>query len=225
MNELIFFMYIFVVSTAALVAVRLGKEALVALIAVQAVLVNLFVIKQIELFGLTATASDALAVGATLCLNLLQEYYGQPIAKKAVWISFFCALFYTGIGLLHIAYLPCAFDTSNTHFVALLSPMPRIIIASLSVYLLVQNIEIRLYAFLQKYFNNKHFIIRNYTSVAITQLIDTVLFSFLGLYGILSNIGHIIIISYAIKLIIIFTTAPFLLFSKKISNVQIRNNS
>ena len=225
MNEIIFLTYIFIVCSASLLAVRFGKEALVALIAVQCVLVNLFVIKQIELFGLAATASDALAVGATLCLNLLQEFYGREIAKKAIWVSFFAALFYTVISFLHMQFIPSLVDTSHEHFCVLLQPMPRIVAASLVVYLIAQNIEVRLYGFFQRYYNNRYFIIRNYASVSITQFIDTVLFSFLGLYGILSNIGHIIIMSYAIKLIIIFATAPFLALSKKLYNVQIRNNS
>ena len=93
LNELIFLSYICVVSGASLIALALGKEALVALICVQAVLVNFFVTKQITLFGLTATASDALAVGATLALNLLQEYYQKPVARKAIWISFFAHFF------------------------------------------------------------------------------------------------------------------------------------
>ena len=122
MNELIFIVYILVVSIAAIIASKWGKDALVGLICVQAVLMNLFVIKQITLFGLTATASDALAVGTTLSLNLLQEYYQKSAAQRAIWISFFCSLFYTGIALLHLAYIPAPTDTSSAFFAALLTP-------------------------------------------------------------------------------------------------------
>ena len=214
-NELIFVAYVLTVSSASLIALMLGKEALVGLICVQAVLVNFLVVKQITLFGLTATASDALAVGATLSLNMLQEYYNKTAARKAIWISFFCALFYTVISLFHRAYTPAVTDVSQEAFDLLLGPMPRIVIASLSVYLFVQYIDSALYAYLRHKLEGGYFVIRNYSSLAISQLIDTILFSFLGLYGInesfsnIRTIFDIILVSYIIKLLVIILAVPF----------------
>ncbi len=221
-NETIFLAYIFVVSSSELIALRLGKEALISLICVQAVLVNLFVTKEIILFGLTATASDALAVGITLALNLVQEFFGPVQALRAIWISFFSTIFYGIIAVLHLAYLPSSSDVTHVAFELLLVPMPRIIVASLVVYLLVQHIDVRLYAYFFKKFNHRHFVLRNYTSTAITQFLDTLLFSLLGLFGInesfssLSTIAQIIVFSYIIKLIVIALAAPFLSLSKLI---------
>lgn len=220
-NELIFLTYIFLVSVANLYALALGKEALTSLICVQVVLVNFFVTKQITLFGLAATASDALAVGATLGLNLLQEYYQLPAARKAIWISFFCSLFYTAISFLHLAYTPAATDISSSAFNLLLAPMPRIILASLSVYVLVQYVDSALYAFFKKRFEG-FFILRNYGSLAISQFLDTVLFSFLGLYGInesfssISTLFDIILVSYIIKLLVIILAVPFVRIAKSL---------
>ena len=226
LNELIFLSYVCVVSGASLIALALGKEALIALICLQAVLVNFFVTKQITLFGLTATASDALAVGTTLALNLLQEYYHKPAARKAIWLSFYCALFYTLISLFHLAYIPAATDASNQSFHTLLAPMPRIIIASLSVYLLVQYIDSALYAYLKNKLQTRYFIVRNYSSLAISQLLDTILFSFLGLYGInesfsnLKTIVDIILVSYIIKLLVIIIAVPFVRTAKSLFRLE-----
>ncbi len=218
MNELIFIGYIVIVSVASLIAARFGKEALTALISVEALLLNIFVLKQISLFGLTATAADALAVGSSLALNLLQEQYDKQTAQKAIWISFFCALFYTIILLLHIAYTPAATDSASDLFRALLLPTPRIILASLSVYVLVQNIDAFLYGYLKKNYSHISFVIRNYTSLLVSQLIDTVLFTFLGLWGInegfsdLRTLVDIMIVSYTLKVIIIVIAVPFVRF-------------
>ena len=84
MNELVFFTSILAVSTFSLGVLSLGKEALVAFICLQGLLSNLFVTKQIMLFGLDVTSSDIFAVGTILSLNLLQEYYGPQIVKKAI---------------------------------------------------------------------------------------------------------------------------------------------
>jgi queuosine precursor transporter len=214
MNHTIFIFYITAVSIASILALRLGGEALVALMCLEWVLANLFVVKQISLFGLDVTASDALAIGSTLSLNLLQEYYGKTLAQKAIFISFFASSFYVIMTLLHLAYVPHSFDTSHIHFAAILSPMPRLIIASLIAYLITQTLECKLYAFFRMKFHNRHFILRNYLSVALTQLLDTILFTFIGLYGIIEHAGHVIIVSYAIKLITLIINIPFLAYVK-----------
>lgn len=214
MNELIFLAYVAIVTSSSLLALRAGKEALVALVSVQWVLANLFVTKQIMLFGLNATASDALAVGASLGLNLIQEYFGRQLAKKTIFIAFGVTLFYTTLSWLQVLYCPSSLDKTHEHFCALLNPMPRIIIASMAVYLLVQLLDYALYGFLKKNGSRIPQLVRNYISVGTTQCVDTVLFSFLGLYGIVNNIGEIIIISYSVKLLILLLAAPFLALSR-----------
>lgn len=222
MNELIFLGYVLTVSSATLGARWFGKEALIGLICLQAVLVNLFVSKEITLFGFTATASDALAVGTALALNVVQEYYGKAVAQKTIMISFLSSLLYIVLCLFHLAYKPAAVDVSSLHFQALLSPMPRIVLASLVVYLLVQFLDCQLYSHFCSLWHNRFFILRNYSSVAITQLLDTILFSFLGLYKLnegfnsISVIFQIIVVSYGIKLLAISIAAPFLGLSKKL---------
>lgn len=215
MNELIFFFYLIIVSGTALAALKAGKEALVALVCLQWVLANLFVTKQILLFGYNVTASDALAVGATLCLNLIQEYFSQELAKKTILIGFGGTLFYTVLSWLQILYCPSAADTAHEHFCALLSPMPRLVIASLVTYLIVQLFDYKLYGWLKQRHAGS-FILRNYISVGISQLIDTVIFSFLGLYGILTPLLPLIIISYGIKIAVMLLAVPFIALSRYI---------
>lgn len=220
MNELIFFLYLIIVSGAALSALKLGKEALVALICLQWVLANLFVTKQILLFGYNVTASDALAVGATLSLNLIQEYFGKELARKTIFIGFCSTLFYTALSWLQLLYCPSPSDTAHVHFCALLDPMPRLVVASLVTYLIVQFFDYQLYGYLKKNHAGS-FILRNYLSVAITQLLDTVIFSFLGLYGIITPLLPMMIMSYGIKIAVIALAVPFISLSRY---VKINNN-
>lgn len=215
-NEFIFILQTFLIGIFALSSLRLGKEALIGFIALQAVLANLFVVKQTVLFGLNATTTDAFAVGGALGLNLLQEYYGRDMAKKAIWISFFLLVFYGIFSQIHLAYLPSAQDLMHHHFMPILSFMPRIVIASFTAYLISQQIESWLYARLKLLTQGRYLVARNYTSIMASQLIDTILFSFLGLYGIIDNIGHIILISYIIKMATMMVATPFIAFSKKI---------
>lgn len=213
-NELIFLGYLASIITLSLICVGLGSEALCALIALQWVLANLFVTKTITLFGLQATASDALAVGAILGLNLIQEYFGKQKARQSIIISFLCMLFYTIISTLHVLYIPSTSDLMHRHFCEILTPMPRILLASFVVYLFVQLLDYMIYGLLLKLFHGRFFVMRNYISVGFTQAVDTVLFSFLALYGTVDHIGQIILVSYCIKLITLSLATPFLSLSR-----------
>ena len=216
MNELFFFNQIILLSTFSLIALKLGKESLTSFMSVCWILANLFVLKQIKIFGLDSTATDAFSVGATLSLNLIQEYYGRSAAKKAIWTSFFCSFLYLLASIIHLNYIPSKLDISQPFFHMILINTPRIVVASFVTYLLVQSIDYKIYGFLKRKFKNRHIVARNFISLGVTQLLDTVLFTFLGLYGILKGIGSIILVSYGIKLIVIFSTGPFISASKKL---------
>ena len=133
MNELIFFAHIIVVMSTVLGALLLGEQALVALVALCGILANVFVVKQVTLFGLEVTASDVYMIGAVCGLNLLQEFYGRQSAKRTIKVSFMLMFFYLILSQLHLLFLPSPFDTAHIHFVALFTPMTRIIIASVVV--------------------------------------------------------------------------------------------
>jgi queuosine precursor transporter len=207
-NELIFVSHAALISFAAAIGARLGKEALVSLVCIQAILSNIFVSKQMVLFGLYATCSDAFSVGSSLCLNLLQEKFGKEIASKAIWISLFTLIFYLAMSQIHLIYVPSEVDFTQGHYQVLLSQMPRIIIASLIAYFISQQTDRFLYSFVNEKLKWKNFILKNYSSLLVSQFIDTVLFSFLGLYGNVENVWHIIILSYVIKVVTIAIITP-----------------
>jgi queuosine precursor transporter len=219
-NELIFILHTCIVSLGALAALKLGREALVAFIGVQCILANLFVTKQMTLCGLTATCSDAFTIGSVIGLNLLQEYFGKEITKKSIWINFFLLLLYIAATQIHLLYIPSMADTMHQHCYPLLALMPRIVFASVAVFFVVQQLDYLLYGFLKKKFHNRHLVMRNYASIIICQLFDTVLFSFLGLYGIVDDVLQVICVSYTVKLIAIVLATPFIGLSKRVIKLK-----
>lgn len=223
MNELIFILHALFIGSAALAALYFGAAALTAFVVVQCLLANLFVIKQTTLFGLTATCADAYAIGATIGLNLLQEYYGKGATRATVLINFFLLIFYGIATQFQLWYCPNSIDAMHPHFAQILYCAPRIILASFTTFLLVQFLDYKLYGFLIERFQSRYLLLRNYASVFICQFIDTVLFSFLGLYGILDNIGEIIVISYSVKVMAILLATPLVMFSKIVYRLRLRN--
>ncbi|MFC1894692.1 queuosine precursor transporter [Candidatus Dependentiae bacterium] len=216
MNEIIFFLHVILVVTFSLGALFFGKSALISMICLQSILANLFVVKQMTLFGMAVTCSDVFIIGSVLCLNLLQEYFGQEIVKKTIRINFFVIFFYLIMSQLHIFYTPNSFDFTHNSFLSILNFMPRITIASIFTYFLVQMSDCWLYGLLKLHFAGRYLVGRNIFSICCTQLLDTLLFSFLGLYGIVGSILNVILVSFTIKIIIIFLTTPFVSFAKKV---------
>lgn len=210
MNELVFLFHSTLLGLSTIIAHRIGKEALIGLVCTCWVLANLMVVKQVTLFGLPVTAADAYSVGATLGLNVLQEYWGRTITKKTIYASFMCSAIYLAMTLVHRAYAPNQFDTTHFHFDAILHYSPRIIIASMITYLIVQHLDYWLYGTLKRRYEHRFLLLRNYVSIGTTQLIDTILFSYLGLYGIVASLSSVIFFSYAIKLCAIVFCGPFI---------------
>lgn len=204
MNELIFFAQIFLIVGFALGALKLGKEALIAWVSIQALIANLFVLKQVSLFGFEVTASDAFAIGSLLGLNFLQEYFGREEANQATKVCFFSMLFFVLVSQLHLAYQPSMYDTTQSAFSTLLTLSPRLLIASMSVFFISQQFDIRLFAFLKNFLPQTSFAVRAAVVLVLSQLLDTVLFSLAGLYGVMASIFDIIVMSFLIKLVVIF---------------------
>lgn len=142
MNEALFFFHVLAALVFLGLAVRMGKMALGVYVALSGVLANLFVVKQIELFGLHATASDVFAVGGILGLNLLQELFGIQAAKQAVRASLFALVLFACMSQIHLLYNPSLFDVTQGAFTAILVAAPRIVAASIGVYALVQRVDI-----------------------------------------------------------------------------------
>lgn len=218
MNEGIFIIQIICVMLFTLGAVRLGKEALIALIAIEGALANIFVLKQITCFGLHITCTDVFAIGCIMGLNLLQEYFGKDSSKLASWICFFLLAFVAMMSQLHLAFLPSPFDTAHHAYNAIFAAAPRLVLASLTVFFLVQRFDITLYGWLKNKIPRVPHAIRGSLSIILSQGLDTFLFTLLGLYGLVDHLLHIMLFSMLIKLCIIASMSPFLTLTKRFVN-------
>lgn len=203
MNEILFVAQSLLILGFALGAWKLGSGALTAWVAIQALIANLFVLKQITLFGFDVTASDAYAIGSLLGLNFLQEYFSKEEARRATWICFFFLIFFAIVSQLHLLYRPSPHDTTHSAFLTLLSPAPRLLIASMAVFFIVQQFDLRFFSFLKEALPQAGFAIRAGIALIVSQFLDTCLFSFAGLYGMVISMADIILVSFTVKLAVI----------------------
>ncbi len=213
-NEITFITHSLLIGVFALSAVRLGRGALTAFMAVCWVLGSLFVIKQATIFNLNVTTTDSFAIGANIAITLLQEHYGQKAAKNGIAIGFFIAFFFLIMSLMQLVYIPNAHDTVNPHFIAILSSMPRIIISSFFVAAISIRLNLILFQLFEKRFGRVFFALNAFLALTLSQLLDTALFSFFALYGSVESIIPIIFFSSLVKTISIGLMVPAVTLAK-----------
>jgi queuosine precursor transporter len=220
MNEWIFFTHLLLLIAFLFAALRAGKMGLTVLVCLLTVVANIFVVKQISLFGLSVTCSDVYIVGGLLALNLLQEFFGKESALKAVRISFMAATFFVAMVEMHLWYVPNAADVTQSAFLQIFSATPRIVAASLAVFFLVQQMDLRVFAWLQNKWGRRYLPFRVGVSLLLSQIVDTVLFSFLGLYGIVASVMAVIVVSLPVKFLSIACSAPFTAFCRRFVKIK-----
>jgi hypothetical protein len=205
MNIAIFLLQIILQLAALRVFFTMGQMALGAFVVLEAILANIFVSKQIVLFGLSVTAADSFIIGSMLGLSLYQEYFGKEASRKLCFVTFFSMFFVTVVSVFHLWLTPHASDMSQVHYKAIFSSAPRIVTSSLIAYFLASRTDVLMFAFLRKTLPDYSFAKRALISTVTTQALDTLCFSFLGLYGHVDNLFHIIIFSFTIKVICLLT--------------------
>lgn len=216
MNEVMFFIQVGLVFAFTGILARFGKDVLAGWMGLLAIMANLFVSKQIVLFGLHVTASDVYAVGLFLSLNMIQELWGKEAGQKAIKTTLFFQIFFLALTQIHLAFVPSGFDDSQVAFLTILGAYPRILAASLFTLWAVQKIDLLFFSFLKDKFPKLSFSMRNILSLSLSQALDTILFTFLALWGSVSSLLDIIVLSYIIKIILIMMTPFITVYLKQI---------
>lgn len=203
-NELLFIVHCVVVSGIVLGALAHSYEALLAVLGLQLIAANLFVTKQIALWGIATTAAEVFAVSGMLGMSLLQTYYGPQKARKTIVILFFFLLLFALFGWLQSLYegAPNVLDVG-----VLLALAPRLFFASIMSYLLSERMHVVL---LQRVFVRGSSPIMRLGIVALGQVVDTISFTVLGLWSVVDNPWSIIAASMAVKMSALALLSPLL---------------
>ena len=208
-NILLFFFGSLFTAGFAVWAYRFSRELLAGTAILLPVLANLFVLKQINLFGLNATATDILTVGSCFAVNLFHEAYGKEAAIRLIQAMLMALAFTAVIAQVMLWYEPSTHDYMHDVYYQLLSVSHRIFGTSLLVFYISQRLNIGLYRLIRDRFSTLSLPIVNIVALGLTQLVDTALFTTLALQGIASEVFQIFCISYSVKLASIILFVPF----------------
>lgn len=198
-----------------------GKYGLFAWIAMNTIIANIEVVKCVDMFTMPITLGNITFGSVFLATDILNEKYGRKIAQKGVFIGFFSLLTLTVFTQLDLLYIPNSEDFAQKSMQTLFAITPRLCFGSMFAYLISHTTEVFLFSTIKNFLPDDRFLwVRNNVATITSQLIDTVLFTFIAFLGVFSlkTVITLCITTYLIKVILAFCETPFLYASKKIDN-------
>ena len=166
-----------------------GKGGLLAFNVLATILANIEVLLLVKAFGTEMTLGNVMFASTFLITDILSENHTRKDANRAVIISTLCSVMFVVISQMWLLYTPSENDWASGAFHTIFSSTPRIVCASLVVYLISQLTDVWLYHkwwdWCRKRFGDesKGLWIRNNGSTMISQLLNTMLYTLLAFYG------------------------------------------
>ena len=150
MNEILFFTFAFFCLSLVLLAFRYGKMYLFLLISIFTILMNIFVLKQFNLFNFAITGGNILYGSLFLITDILSEHYGKKEAFRAVMVGFLTSIFFVIALQFLLAFAPNSTDFTQDSLKTLFSVSPRILFVSMFAYLVAKSTYVYLYTRIKK---------------------------------------------------------------------------
>ncbi len=220
-NEILWLIFLIFDLCAVILMFKLwGKHGLYAMIASSVIVCNIQVLVTVKMFGMVATLGNIVYASIFLSTDILSECYGKKEARKGVWIGFFC-LFWSMIAMqFAIRFIPDASDFIMPHLKEIFSLLPRVSAASLAAYLISQHHDIWAFHFLKKRTEGKYLWLRNNLSTAVSQLIDSIVFTLGAFWGVFgsSELLQIVVTTYLFKIVVAALDTPFIYLARKLKS-------
>lgn len=227
-NELIFVITVFIYLGSALGLYKLfGKNGLYIFAVFGTLLGNIAVCKNVDMFGVATTSGNVLYASTFLVTDILSEKYGKKDASKAVAYSFSIMILWLLGTQIILWFTPNANDYINESLKVVFGLVPRITIASLVGFICSQNFDVFLYHFIWRRTGSSKtkLWLRNNGSTLTSQLVDTVIFTFIAFWGVYPNnvFLSILVTTYVFKAIVALLDTPFMYLARKITPIHERN--
>lgn len=217
--ELIYFLLILLIAMAIpLVALKLGREWLIALAPIYLITANVFAESFLPVFGYLTSLAIPIYAATFLVTDLLSEHYGKDDARRAVFAGLIGQLIFVSM-MLAVINAPILSD-KLAMYKNVFSFLPRLIFGSFVAYLVSQNWDIFVYHSIMKLTGKDKLLwLRNNASSMSSQLIDTIIFLTIAFYGRppfdnLPALSVFIFTTWVVKLVVASIDTPYLYFSR-----------
>ncbi|MGN0242657.1 MAG: queuosine precursor transporter [Lachnospiraceae bacterium] len=202
----------------------MGRTGLYLWTALATILANIEVLILIDAFGMQQTLGNILFASTFLVTDILSEMEGRKYANQAVRIGIVSSIVFVCISQYWLLYQPSEADWAMPAIKSVFSNIPRLIIVSGVVYAIVQMFDVSAYHLVWKrtteWFGDsrKGLWIRNNASTLLSQLLNTVLFTFGAFYGVYSmeQLLQICLSSYVICIVTSILDTPAVYVARRL---------
>lgn len=225
-NELLLILSLFVIYGGVLLTYKfLGKTGLYCFTVFATITANIEVLLMIKAFGMEQTLGNILFAATFLITDILSETAGKKEAARAVCIGIMTSAFFIVLSQSWLLYTPSQEDWARPAFDTIFSNTPRLLLASLLVYAVSQRFDVWAYHkwwdFTKKKFGDsrKFLWLRNNGSTLISQLLNTVLYTFGAFWGMyeMPVLISICLSSYVIFVVTSLLDTPFVYLARRIA--------
>jgi uncharacterized integral membrane protein (TIGR00697 family) len=166
-----------------------GKEGLYCFTVLATIAANIEVLIIVRAFGMEQTLGNILFASTFLVTDILSEMYGRKAANKAVKLGIAGSAMFMIISQSWMLYTPDANDWVSGSIRTVFTNIPRMMIASIAVYAIVQAFDVFAYHFIWNkttiwcHDSHRFLWLRNNGATLISQFLNTFLFTFAAFYG------------------------------------------
>lgn len=203
----------------------LGRTGLYMWTVVATISANIEVLILIDAFGMEQTLGNILFASTFLVTDILSETEGKKSANQAVKIGIIVSIVFILISQSWFLYQPADTDWAMPAIQAVFSNTPRLMLVSIAVYGIVQVFDVFAYHAIWKHTtrifgdSRRGLWIRNNGSTLLSQLINTILFTFGAFYGVHSfeTLINICLSSYVIYIVTSLLDTPAVYLARRLA--------
>ena len=226
-NELLLIVNLIIVYGLTLLSYYLfGKKGVLCWNVLATIAANIEVMILINAFGMEQTLGNIMFATTFVATDILSENHGKKEAELAVKTGVFASVAFIIITRIWLMYTPSESDIVMPSMINVFSNTPRVMLAGLFVYGIVQAADVFLYHKIWKFTekisgDNKGFLwLRNNGATLISQLFNAILFNLAAFGGVYDTktLISIIISTYVIYIITSLADTPIVYLARKMRN-------
>ena len=230
-NEVLLLLSVLIIYGSTLIFLKVfGKQGLYCFTSIATIAANIEVLIVVIAFGMEMTLGNVLFASTFLVTDIISEIYGKKEAKTAVHIGIATSILFIVLSQWWLLYTPAKSDFAMPAMKTIFSNTPRLMIASMLVYAIVQEFDVWAYHkwwdWTEKKFGSRYKFLwlRNNGSTLISQFLNNLLFTFAAFWGVHSvkTILNIVISSYVIFIVTSLLDTPFVYLARRIHKSEMK---
>jgi hypothetical protein len=181
---------------------------LVGLYIASELIANVTASKPVTVANITVPAAVFIYALTFTLVDLINERLGKQGARRVVYTAFAANLLLAGYTRFAIALPPASFYEGNEAFQSVLGSTYRIVLASLTAYIVASLIDVEVFAWWRRRIGGYRWA-RVLTSNAISTLVDSIIFislAFAGVFPLLPLIRG----QYIVKMVVTLVSIPLI---------------